>query len=271
MNASDLASYDQRQARAARTAKRGYRGKYPDRISTVAGSKEKGVYLVITNEGRRGYFATRDMIAAGMRTSYDQVLGLNMSDLDWICTTAEVAVSRQQIEAAPVVAPIVARVIAAPALEHDAMMLRKYQCKLDQRMRNERKITANVFEVLKSHGWNVELVDDGDEETEVSTMLDAMELMFNIDDCHVHFRKGEQCGWFRMIFGNGNDGLDVIADHSVNLPLDDFEPEQIVAAEVFDADLSDMLERAAQAIGGSDKHAELLTAMRARIATMKGA
>lgn len=106
--------------------------------------------------------------------------------------------------------------IQAPALDHDAMMASRFGSKLDQRMLNERAVVWTLCQFLDGHGFDVISVHDGVESTKVSTAKEAMELLFNLDEGVLRVRKQgfnrQQGIWF--IFGNGNEGWDVISDHS---------------------------------------------------------
>lgn len=124
----------------------------------------------------------------------------------------------------------------APALDHDAMMAKRHSSHLNQRMRNERRIVWNVLERVQASGFKLAFVDDTDEETLVSTTKEAMELCFNLDDVYVMFSDGKRkapIAWVRFIFGNGNDGKDVITDYTTNLEcLNDFDTDMCVAAHI---------------------------------------
>ena len=69
-------------------------------------------------------------------------------------------------------------------------------------------------------GYNI-TVDNGDNgedecEIELSTNYkDIIAAMFQTDDELLIFRKGDEDGWVRLVYGN--DGWDVISDYSVNL------------------------------------------------------
>lgn len=123
----------------------------------------------------------------------------------------------------------------APTLDHDVMMQTRYSSQQDQRMRNERRIVWNLLERIQAAGFKLAFVDDGEEETKVTTSKEAMELCFNLDDCHVMFSDGKApIAWVRFIFGNGNDGKDLLCDYTVNLEtaIGDFDFDACVAAHV---------------------------------------
>lgn len=104
-----------------------------------------------------------------------------------------------------------------PALDHDAMMVREFgpSNKLDQRQRNERSIVWNLCRHLRKQGFEVKAVYDGEGYTKVSDVLAAMELIFNLDEASLRVEKpGFSEHGILLILGNGNDGLDMIADYS---------------------------------------------------------
>lgn len=120
--------------------------------------------------------------------------------------------------------------ISAPPLEHDAMMLARFGQVMHPYMRMERHIVANLFEWLFMHNLlrNVS-VDYGEENTECKNAQQAMELMFNLDECYLHV-SGH---WISFIFGNGNNGMDMISDYSYSEgDADGFQ----AAMDAFDTD-----------------------------------
>lgn len=120
--------------------------------------------------------------------------------------------------------------LPAPALKHDAMMLARFQSKLDARMHNERRIVWNLIRLVLAAGYVLHGIHDGDDYTKVKTAPETMELAFNLDDVKVYFTKGDgkPHTWMRFIFGNGNDGKDVLCDYGTDL-------EPVIGSFDFDA------------------------------------
>ena len=104
------------------------------------------------------------------------------------------------------------------------------------RCRVERRIFANLLDHLMKAGFTLSSVWDGGEDTEVTTIKEAMEIAFNLDQCHVYFIS-PLCGkkvyrWVFFVFGN--DGVDCINDwgymtgdaDGFNKAMDAFDPEK---------------------------------------------
>lgn len=115
--------------------------------------------------------------------------------------------------------------VTVPALDHDAMMLRRFGCKVSPSGVVERRIVANLIAHLGKAGFSVHSVNDGEELTAVNDMKSAMELVFAVDEASLRFHKTgskksktarglNSDAWHGvlLIFGNGNNGLDCISD-----------------------------------------------------------
>ncbi len=105
------------------------------------------------------------------------------------------------------------RILQPPPLDHDAMMAARFGHSTSPRGRCERRLVFNLLTQLESLGFKLVHVFDGDSQTPVTSPKDAMELMFNLDDCYVFVKKaGHHAHWIRFVFGNS--GWDSINDHS---------------------------------------------------------
>lgn len=133
------------------------------------------------------------------------------------------------------------KLFPVPALDHDKMMAEKYGHSLDGRMHNERLIVACLIGHLADAGFHMIGLDDGDGELNKAAALNTktmMELVFNLDECHIHFQKQgfKKKHWVYLIFGNGNDGKDLISDYcyaegdpdGFNAAMEAFDTEQLV-------------------------------------------
>jgi hypothetical protein len=100
-------------------------------------------------------------------------------------------------------------VYEVPKLDHDAMMARKYGQKLEGRNILERRIAWNLFLHLAEAGFTASQLDDSDEVVSVSGAKEAMELLFNLDQADIYFKKGDDEHVVRLILGNG---IDMISD-----------------------------------------------------------
>jgi hypothetical protein len=95
--------------------------------------------------------------------------------------------------------------------------------------RNERLIARVLLTEAAKAGWEIAAVDDGQdvqEGKEYRTIEGALQLANELaDDVRFHLRvpKARSAtgktinGWVFLIFGNGDEGLTVISDHSINL------------------------------------------------------
>ncbi len=117
--------------------------------------------------------------------------------------------------------------INAPDLKIDKALYAREGGKVPPNGKLERRIIWNLFSRLKAAGYMPALVDDTDEETTVKSAMEAMELIFNLDDCTVCFHRSaaeRDCDrrtskydqpsfhWIRLDLGNG---VDVISDYSM--------------------------------------------------------
>lgn len=82
----------------------------------------------------------------------------------------------------------------------------------------ERRIVANLIHALDGAGWRISSVDDGETDTPVAGVKDAMELVFNLDEVNVWFAKDGKRHRVYLVLGNG---VDVISDWTLT-DHDDF-------------------------------------------------
>lgn len=101
--------------------------------------------------------------------------------------------------------------VTVPALDHDAMMLKRFGRKVLVNGRLERRIVANLIAHLESNGFHVTSVYDGEEDIKVTDMKSAMELIFNLDDSRVYFSAGPTADDHSVVLVLGN-GIDVVSD-----------------------------------------------------------
>ncbi len=104
------------------------------------------------------------------------------------------------------------------------------------RSRIERRVVANLIAHLEKAGFALATVFDGDEENKVTTMKEAMELVFNLDDCWINFARTPKSSYRGVRIVLGNDGYDCISDwkystadsDGFNKAMEAFDPEQFV-------------------------------------------
>jgi hypothetical protein len=100
-----------------------------------------------------------------------------------------------------------------PALDHDAMMKRKYGTKVSARGKLERRIAWNLLKHLEAAGFKVTSLDDSDNLTNLTgDPKEVMELLFDLDEADIYVKKGRHHEHaIRLIFGNG---IDMISDYT---------------------------------------------------------
>lgn len=121
--------------------------------------------------------------------------------------------------------------VNAPALDHDAMMKKRFGMEVSATWRRERRIVANLIAHMEREGWKVQGVNDGDEFTETADMKSAMELIFDLDEAGLYFHKGGTEHRVLLILGND---MDIVSDWNYsegdadgfNAVMEKFDAEQ---------------------------------------------
>lgn len=90
-----------------------------------------------------------------------------------------------------------------------------------RRQEMERRIVRRLLLDAKKLGYTFS-VDNGGDVPELpkptGNIAHILETMFATDDEYLMFYQGDvYVGWVYFIYGNGNGGLDVISDYTVNL------------------------------------------------------
>lgn len=126
-------------------------------------------------------------------------------------------------------------ILQPPALDHDAMMLKRFKSKVSPNGKLERRIVFNLCEHLKSKGFELVAVFDGEEFTPIANDTKAaMELIFNLDEVSVRFqKKGFAEHGILLCLG---EGMTIITDWSYtkddpdgfDLAMDEFDSEDYV-------------------------------------------
>lgn len=109
--------------------------------------------------------------------------------------------------------------VVIPVLDGDRLAFERHGHALSTWGRRERRIVANLISHLEINGFVCKQVDDGgDDLEEVDGMKSIMEAAFAVDEATLVFTDMEpnarRTYEVDLIFNNGNDGLDVISDHS---------------------------------------------------------
>jgi hypothetical protein len=106
-------------------------------------------------------------------------------------------------------------ITAAPALDHDAMMLARFGCKVSPNGYLERAILWNLCAHLAARGFLPFRINDGDEMPRVSSAKEVLELAFNLDEVSVRFRKGKRGAEHGVLVMIG-EGDTLISDWNYN-------------------------------------------------------
>jgi hypothetical protein len=120
--------------------------------------------------------------------------------------------------------------VAVPALDIDAQMLAQFGKSVSTKGKLERRIVANLIAHLAARGFVIREVDDYQELHRVQGVKAAMELVFDLDGCNLHFHE-TATGKMRclvLVLGNGTD---ILADYfahqgdAFDLALAEFDAE----------------------------------------------
>lgn len=94
----------------------------------------------------------------------------------------------------------------------------------------ERLIVQNLIDGALAAGWRVPFVDDGgDELVKCKTVTEAMDAVFSVDECWIHFvgPKVDKRHTVAIILGNG---IDCVSDHSIG---EDFQRDVMDKSNAF--------------------------------------
>lgn len=112
-------------------------------------------------------------------------------------------------------------ILQAPALDIDALMLKKYNYKVSPTGKLERRIVWNLLNYLTEKGFRVFTVDTSDELVDTADNKAVMEVVFDLDQADLHVEPipaldatGSEIPSdvehvIRLVMGNG---VDMISD-----------------------------------------------------------
>jgi hypothetical protein len=104
------------------------------------------------------------------------------------------------------------KVVRAPQLDIDKILFKEANGIPHERCRVERRVVANLIAHLDRAGFKLRSVFDGEDTEKVSTMKEAMEAIFNLDEAWLRVRKE---GFnLHTIFLTLGEGRDAVCDHS---------------------------------------------------------
>jgi hypothetical protein len=92
---------------------------------------------------------------------------------------------------------------------------------IEQRIAIEKRMVRKLIRVAKAHGYKLTKIWDGEQMERVTTETEAMDLVFNLDECRMYFKRDNQPKAHCAVIILGNDGWDAIADCSVGEGWDD--------------------------------------------------
>lgn len=103
--------------------------------------------------------------------------------------------------------------------EFDLKLIEKCDPSVRKRRLIEIAVVRHACAELVKNGYAITVDDGGDQPVKFSTDIDSIvDAAFSVDDCVFHVSEGRlrrYFGWIRLVFGN--DGWDVINDHTTNL------------------------------------------------------
>ena len=103
-----------------------------------------------------------------------------------------------------------------PVLSIDQQAEKEFGRGVEPRGRIERRVVWNLLVRLGNAGFHPTSVDDGEEVVSVTTLQEAMELVFNLDEARIRFKKSPS-GRGSVLIVLGNDGWDCVSDWSYQL------------------------------------------------------
>jgi hypothetical protein len=111
---------------------------------------------------------------------------------------------------------------------------------VERRLEIEDAVIVHAMNECMKAGWDLHGVDDGGEFFHTGSMLEALEITRSVDDCHVYFIRRHSNGTsskVSMYLVRGNDGPDVIADHSVALGFENVMDQVYEWTDKFNAEV----------------------------------
>lgn len=103
------------------------------------------------------------------------------------------------------------KIVTVPALDHDAMMLKRFGREVGACGKLERGIVYALCKHLIAAGFAIKGVWDGEVFEKAETPKAAMEFIFNLDEASLRITKGKREHGVLLILGNGED---VISDYN---------------------------------------------------------
>jgi len=95
---------------------------------------------------------------------------------------------------------------------------------VERRQQIEDAVIVHAMSEARKAGWDLQGVSDGEEFHHTSTFDEALAITNSVDECWVYFVRQHGNGTrsrVSMYLVRGNDGPDVICDHSVALGFEE--------------------------------------------------
>jgi hypothetical protein len=85
--------------------------------------------------------------------------------------------------------------------------------------KGEAAVARNLVKIALDAGYTISVFDGGEWTVKHSsapkTIIDALATA-DEDFLRIRNKAGESCGWFSLIWGNADDGSELISDHADN-------------------------------------------------------
>ena len=125
--------------------------------------------------------------------------------------------------------------IEVPILDIDKQLYADRGQSIPNRGKVERRVVGNLIDHLLKKGFTLSSVYDGEEDTKVGTIKEAMEVVFNLDESRIYFENSTG-GNHNVLIVLGNDGWDCISDWTFfhgdtdgfDAAMKEFDPERFV-------------------------------------------
>lgn len=127
-------------------------------------------------------------------------------------------INMQGLETVPAAGPVditkaLQGLYLPPTLAHDVMMKSRFKVDVSTSGHFERRIVWNLCHYMAAKGFEIHCIYDGEEFTKRPSILEVMNLIFNLDEVSLRFiKKGFTWHGVLLIMGNGNGGKDLISD-----------------------------------------------------------
>ena len=85
---------------------------------------------------------------------------------------------------------------------------------VQKRLAIEKQVILKMIEICEKHGYALTGGNDGEERHSFTDPVTAIGMVFSVDESHLYFRHPSEPKGHNVFLVLGNDGWDVVADHS---------------------------------------------------------